>query len=209
MAAAAAAAEPTDFAPYCPLGEHCSKGHHRLGWFKSRAEAKEKAIHHLLHSEYHRDQMDEEKAEALWQEKGSMDVWPDAQQANKRQKTSRAQADDVHARLMSQPPAEPSVRQHRTATRSLTDGTGCHQYRDRAQEELREQQLATSAAETENTLAWVSGTITRATEHISKSIQAVRTASRMARQAAEAFEAEAHTLQTALDTIQQIYAPGN
>ena len=95
---------------------------------------------------------------------------------------------------MARPPAEP--REPR-GSRALADRQG-----------PRGQQLATSSGEAEQTLAWVSTSITRATEHISKSIAAVRTAARMARQAAEAFEAEAHTLQTALDTLQEIYSPG-
>jgi hypothetical protein len=93
--------EPTDFASYCPIGSECTKKNSRLGWFKSRQEAKEKAIHHLLHSEYHRDDMTEEKAEALWEKSGYIDVWPDPEQSNKKRKAADSGVS-----------SEPSRRQH-------------------------------------------------------------------------------------------------
>jgi hypothetical protein len=65
--------------------------------------------------------------------------------------------------------------------------------------------MAEQLAIAENQVAFISCNITKAVEHISKSIQANQTATRMARSAAVAFDTEAHTLQTALDNLQMIY----
>jgi hypothetical protein len=197
--------EPTDFAPYCPLGDLCAKKNSRLGWFKSRLEAKEKAIHHLLHSEYHRDDMTEEKAEALWEKSGYIDVWPDPQAANKRRKVADA-ADPPAV------PSESSRRHHipepRQRPRAALADSGQGDFdHDAAAASYgpHSSAMAEQLAIAENQVAFISCNITKAVEHISKSIQANQTAARMARSAAVAFDTEAHTLQTALDHLQMIY----
>jgi len=191
--------EPTDFAPYCPIGAECTKKNSRLGWFKSRQEAKEKAIHHLLHSEYHRDDMTEEKAEALWERLGYMDVWPDPEQANKKRKAEPAIPSESSRRQ----PAEPRQRPRA----ALTDWGQGEDYDAAAHSPAQSSSsaMAQQLAIAENQVAFISCNITKAVEHISKSIQANQTAARMARSAAVAFDTEAHTLQTALDNLQMIY----
>jgi hypothetical protein len=202
--------QPTHFAPYCPHGDKCSKKG-RLGWFNSMEEAKQKVINHLLASEYHADEMDDEKAEELWKQT-EVDVWPE-DKAAKRQKqqhptttTTRAKALPAASAAAPPPPVVPDLG-------TLISGA-VHQALTSAPvlplEPMQQQnQLAAlDVSSTQNQLAFVTSAITRACEHIAKSIAANRTAARMARQAAEAFELEAHTLQNALDTIQQVYAPG-
>ena len=188
---------PTDFACYCPLGAECSKKNHRLAWFKTEQEAREKVLHHLLNSEYHRDKVTEQQAHEL-AAKAPMDVWPDDSkvEAKKRRPSEPSMPPpvaDVSAVI------QQAVMQAVQATAGIAPSTASssslapwHQ----------------DPSETEAQLNFVSAGITRATEHISKSVAAVKTAARMARQAAEAFEQESHNLQQALDAIQALYAPG-
>jgi len=155
----------------------------------------------LLHSEYHRDDMTVEKAEALWEKSGYIDVWPDPEQSNKKRKAADSAIPSEPSRRQ---PAEPRQRPRA----ALTDwGQGedydaaVHNVHGVTAESAMAQQLAVA----ENQVAFISCNITKAVEHISKSIQANQTAARMARSAALAFDTEAHTLQTALDNLQMIY----
>lgn len=55
---------PIGYVAFCPLGEKCGRHGKRLGAFPSKEEAIAKAVHHLLNSINH-DKMDTDEAEAL------------------------------------------------------------------------------------------------------------------------------------------------
>ena len=55
---------PISYVAFCPIGEKCGRHGKRLGSFQSRDEAMAKTVHHLLNSANH-EKMDTDEAEAL------------------------------------------------------------------------------------------------------------------------------------------------
>ena len=205
---------PTHWCCYCPMSEDCrTKG--RIKWFESEQEARASVFNHLMTSTYHGPDrgFDETSAKEL-ADNVDVEVWPDDGSSSsggdaKRQKTD---ADDGKA-------GKAGKGQSGTGSAASTSASstpfGSGQSASQVIAQLRSQLAAsqsqarileTRAVAAEGQVEQMNAIITRVVEQVTRASAAIKTASRVSRQASDAFDTEYHNMQDALSSLQTLYS---
>ena len=207
---------------YCPFGEKCGRGNRCLGSFDNPDGAQDKIRHHLINSSHHYMSEDEARAAAL----DAVQCWSedeDASTASSHQVAPAAHA-STSAKAAPVPVPQPVKgkgkgkgkrdRSHPYSSGAWIDGADVASIAAQVADHLLQTQAVVTAAE-ETTLAAASSTSlalesdvgtswTRAIASLTRCDQASRTAARMSRSAAAAFEEEAHTISREIEFLSEI-----
>ena len=214
------------FAAYCPLGSKCGKGNSCLGTFELRDDAVLKIQHHLVNSSCH--YMKQAEASRVIKEQGSITEYSDddEDQTRRTSKGGKSKGKTPYSR-----PSDPIGYGPRAAQRTMPAPTmpaptmpapesvdlaalAAAVYDRMAAAHEAVPAAASSSASSSNAivpeghvqmnLAEIGGSWTRAVAALVKCEQALKTAARMARSAAQAFEEESHTIHREIEFLSDI-----
>lgn len=199
------------FGAYCPWGHKCSYGNKCMQSFDSAAEARDKIVHHLVNSTRHLLEQDE--AERLACE-ADIPEWEDKQAASSSKSGGKASSGSAGWQS-----SGGKGKGHRSAPYPATGGLDVQAIADAVTQRLNQnaamahgdgsgiadgmdpltQQLVVPAGAQGIFQHW-----TRAVNSLTRGHEALRTAARMCRSAGQAFEEEAHTIQTELEFLSSL-----
>jgi hypothetical protein len=192
------------FGAYCPRSNYCKKGNKCMGTFPSRAQAISWVENHLACSEYHRYNAEKAKEEANKAE--AVQEWSDEEPfpvptppagpppgfgkgSKKGNQASKAKAIASQAQIDMQ------------SLVSQVAGHLLQLQQDEANYEAANTVAAASASTDMAIANDASQSWTRAIASLTRCEEALKTASRISRSAAQAFDEEAHTIRRELEYL--------
>jgi hypothetical protein len=191
------------FGAYCPKNQYCKKGNKCMGTFPTKAQAISWVENHLACSEYHKYNADKAKEEANKTE--AVQEWSDdepfpAPTPPPGPPGSGKGAKKGHQALSAKAKAAPA----QIDMEALVSQVAGHLLQLQQDEGHFEEAntLATASASTDMAIAnEASQSWTRAISSLTRCEEALKTASRISRSAAQAFDEEAHTIRRELEYL--------